>query len=374
MAKIFISMSGEGRGHATRVRALVEALRGEHRITLFAPGDAFSFLWPLYTATEVGIQRLPGLRFAYDASGHVDYRGMLKNLCAYLKGLPSTVGWLSDQIRRERPDLVITDFEPSLPRAAKRCGVPFVSLNHQHFLRTYDLRSLPRRLRLHAAYMATMVGAYHSGQRETIVSSFYFPPLRPGCGQVTQVGVLLRPKVAEAEPRTGAHLVAYWRRRVSEQVLQALASTGLDVRVYGLGACHPRGKLSFHAVSEAQFVRDLAGCCALVCTAGNQLVGEALCLGKTVFALPEPNNYEQEINAHFLRQSGAGEAVGMSEFSPGHLHRFLSRLDEYRSCIDTRRMNGLPAALAVLRRHLPAGRAAVPAMPETLPAPELAAA
>jgi hypothetical protein len=38
MAKVFISLSGDGRGHATRIRALVEALRAEHEITLFTSG------------------------------------------------------------------------------------------------------------------------------------------------------------------------------------------------------------------------------------------------------------------------------------------------------------------------------------------------
>lgn len=36
MARVFVSLAGEGRGHATRVRALVEMLRGRHEVVLFA--------------------------------------------------------------------------------------------------------------------------------------------------------------------------------------------------------------------------------------------------------------------------------------------------------------------------------------------------
>ena len=32
-----------------------------------------------------------------------------------------------------KPDLVITDFEPLLPRAARLEGVPYISIDHQHF-------------------------------------------------------------------------------------------------------------------------------------------------------------------------------------------------------------------------------------------------
>lgn len=352
MAKIFISLSGEGRGHATRVRALVEALAGEHQVRIFAPGDAYSFLAPLYSGTEVRVDSLPGLCFAYDNRHRLRYPATLRRLLSYLRQLPATLDRLTDELHRERPDLVITDFEPALPRAARRCGVPFISLNHQHFLRTYDLSGLPRRLRWHAAYMAVIVGAYYSGQVETIVSSFYFPPLRPGCRRVTQVGVLLRETVRAVRPVTGQHLVAYWRKFGNEAVLRALEDTGLEVRVYGLGERPPCGNLSFHAIHEARFLADLATSTALVCTAGNQLVGEALYLGKPVFALAETNNFEQEINAHFLAVSGAGEAMPMSEFTEARLHRFLASLDRYRSRIRRERLDGLPAVLNVLGRHL----------------------
>ncbi len=365
MAKIFISLSGEGRGHATRVRALVESLAGEHQVRIFAPGDAHPFLARLYAGSEVRVDPLPGLCFAYDDRHRLRYPATLRRLLTYLRQLPVTLAALTAELRRERPDLVITDFEPALPRAARRCGVPFISLNHQHFLRTYDLSSLPPRLRWHAAYMAAVVGAYYSGQVETIVSSFYFPPLRSGCRRVTQVGVLLREAVRATRPVTHPHLVVYWRKFGSEAVLRALENTGLEARVYGLGARPPRGRLSFQAISETGFLADLAGCTALVCTAGNQLVGEALYLGKPVFALAETNNFEQEINAHFLQASGAGEAMPMAEFSEARLHRFLVALDRYRGRICRERLDGLPATLRVLRRYLcpepqPAREVAVP--------------
>ncbi|MBK9138699.1 MAG: teichoic acid biosynthesis protein [Verrucomicrobia bacterium] len=352
MAKIFISMSGDGRGHATRVRALTEALRGEHDITLFAPGDAYAFLMPLYASSDVTVREIPALRFTYTADNRVCYRRTAVDAARYLRRLPGLVRWLRDEIEAGQPDLAINDFEPALPRAARAAGLPWISVNHQHFLRTYDLSSLPRSLRWHAGYMAKIVGLYGSGQAETVVSSFYFPPLRKGCEHVTQVGVLLRPEVLEASPSAGGHLVAYFRRFASSGLLAALAATGRSVRVYGLGARPRAGNLTFHTVSSSRFIDDLASCAALICTAGNQLVGEALHLGKPVFALPEPNNHEQAINAHFLGQSGAGDWAEFDAVDHGRLRGFLRRLDDFRAAMPRERINGLPATLAVLRHHL----------------------
>ena len=52
----------------------------------------------------------------------------------YLVRLRELVQRLRRAIDREQPDLIVTDFDPALPRAALDAGVPFVSLDHQHFL------------------------------------------------------------------------------------------------------------------------------------------------------------------------------------------------------------------------------------------------
>lgn len=361
MAKLFYSMSGEGRGHAARVRAMVEHLRESHELTLFAPGNAYPFLAPLYAGTGVRVEPLPGLLFEYERDGRLDYRRTLGSAARYLRRFPDLLGRLRARIEEENPDLVITDFEPALARAARRAGVPFVSLNHQHFLLTYDLRTLPRRLRWHTYYIRWVVRSYYSGQAETIVSSFYFPPLRRGCRNVTQIGVLLRPEFERLQSADEGHLLVYCRRFAGAEMLSALRGLGKRVRIYGPGQQDAIGNLEFRAIDEARFMEDLATCTALLTTAGNQLVGEALYLGKPVLALPEPGNYEQLINAHFLRQSGCGEWVSPERLTVEVLKNFLGGLDDFRRKINREQMNGVPKALAVLRRCLAGGRPSVPA-------------
>lgn len=360
MARIIFSLSGEGRGHATRVRTLIEQLRPQHEITVLAPGDAFEFLAPLYEKASVGVRLMPGLRFRYRDSGRLDFMRTAAGAARYLRGLPGLLDELEGWLRREAFDLAVTDFEPALPRAAQRCGIPLLSVSHQHFLLTYDLRGLPRALRWHAAYMRWIVRAYYSGQAHTIVSSFYFPPLRRRCRQVTQVGVMLRPELRRAVPGRGDFLVAYLRRYAPPHVLEALATCGLPVRLYGLGERPAEGALTFHAISERDFLEDLTGCAGLVATAGNQLVGEALFLGKPCFVMPEDGNFEQHINAHFLAQTGAGRWRPFGQVNRAALLGFVRHLDALAARIDRRRLDGLPAVLRVFEQFLPTG-APVPA-------------
>ena len=175
MAKVFYSMAGEGRGHAVRVRSVVEALRGEHEIVLFAPDEAYDFLAPKYAGTEIEVRKIPCLRFHY-RNRKLDYFQTAVHGARYLRGLSSLIRDLAAVIRKEKPDVIVTDFEPALPRAARRVGVPFVVLNHQHFLVVSDLSALPRSLQLYAAYMSVVVGRIIRGNRRRLYLRFLFHP------------------------------------------------------------------------------------------------------------------------------------------------------------------------------------------------------
>ncbi len=364
MARIFYGVTGEGRGHATRAHTLVEALRDQHEITLFAPAMAYDMLAPIYAGSEVRVHRIPGLLFHYDSKGRIHYGRTGSAALRYIAGLDDQVAKLVATMKAESPDLVITDFEPSLPRAAHKLGIPYISVDHQHFLKVYDLGDLPLHLRLHAAFMSQWVGFYYRNQVASVVSSFYFPPLKPHCHNVTQVGVLLKPEVIQAKPSHGDYLVAYLRRFLDPGVEHMLRGCGREVRIYGLGAQPPRANLSFHEIDPVAFVQDLAGSAALVSTAGNQLLGEALYLGKPALVMPERGNHEQEINAWFLERSGAGKAIPMTEAQPRHLHDFLARLEDYRGAIRCEGMCGNTATLSAIRRHLPDHSLVLPARPK----------
>jgi uncharacterized protein (TIGR00661 family) len=356
MARICYSVNGEGRGHATRVRATVEELRSEHEVTLFLCGDAHELLAPVYEGAEnVRVVRLPGLRFAYRGSHRLDYPATALRARQYLVNLPKLVGALARRLEAERPDLVVTDFEPALPRAARKVGVPFASFDHQHFLTNFDLSGLPTVLRWYASFLAPFVSAFYRGQVRTIVSSFYRAPVKKGCEDTVVTGVILRPEIQNARADHGDHLLVYLRRLASPRILDTLRDCGREVLVYGLGERAREGNLVYRPISNHGFVRDLAGCEALVCTAGNQLVGEALHLGKPILAFPEDGNFEQAINGHFLKASGAGDCVNVADFNGRTLNTFLERIDEFRAAGPIP-VNGNHAAVEAIRSLLPRPR------------------
>lgn len=356
MARICYGVAGEGRGHATRVRTMVEMLRNQHSVTIFAPHDAYDLLHAAYHDTEVEVLRIPGLRHGYGRGGRLSHLCTAAAALPFLLRLKATLGWVTEAVAARRPDLIITDFEPLLPRAARRLGVPFISLDHQRFLVDCDLSGLPPRLYRAARFMSHFVRAFYRGQELTMISSFYVLPLKASNHSVLQVGVLLRPELEKVTVSEGEHLVAYLRRGAPIRLLNILAASGREVRVYGAGNHPSVGVLQFRPINEAGFIADLASAAALVTTAGNQVVGEAVALGKPVLALPETGNMEQEINAHFVVASGAGEAVSFERLDVAGLRSFLARLPQLREGLSRLPGKGNEAALAAVERHLPGQR------------------
>lgn len=353
MAKIAYSMAGEGRGHATRAKTIIDHLtKRQHQILVFAPEFAFQFLSRVYVDEHrVNVVRIPGLMFQYRNS-KLNFLQTAFGTVDYLRLLPALVSRISRTLEQFSADLAITDFEPALPRAAVLAKVPWISIDHQHFLVASDFSSLPRHLQWKAWGMAQLVKQYYHKPDRMVVSSFYFPPLKAAYQNVIQTGVLLRDQVVFAQPEKQGHCVAYLRRFASPRILEALNGCGLEVRIYGLGTRPSAGNLQFRNISENQFLDDLRTCRALISNAGNQLVGEALYLGKPVFVFPEERNFEQEINARFLASSGGGDWCHTEQLSGKRLADFVSRLDDFSCRIPRQRLNGNNATLQVIETCL----------------------
>jgi uncharacterized protein (TIGR00661 family) len=151
---------------------------------------------------------------------------------------------------------------------------------------------------------------------------------------VRQVGTLLGRDVLERTPSDEGFLLVYLRRDTPERVFRALAESGLPARVYGTGRRGTDGPLTFLPVERDAFVRDLSRCTALVSTAGNQVVGEAIHLRKPVLALPESGNWEQGVNGFWVERMGIGLVRDPRALRASTIAEFLGRLDEFRRNLD----------------------------------------
>jgi uncharacterized protein (TIGR00661 family) len=319
-----------------------------HEVKIFAGGDALEAL-----AREFDVHPIPTMRFAYD-------RGKKSTWCTIQKNLPlvgdlvrvgAATRSVLGEFRRFEPQVVICDCEPWTFRAAGLLSIPRIAFDHfgvmvrcRVRLNWGDwLRSLVDR-----SVYQWMVG----GAERALVSSFY--PVAPRSPDVKLIGPLLRERVRTITPRRGAHLLAYFNQGASQltsAILQALTDTGLEVRLYGAKRTGRVGCVVFRPPGDRSFLEDLAGCRAVISTAGNQLMGEAMALGKPVLVVPE-NSVEQRMNAAAVERMAIGERIEPERLTADAIRRFLDRSASYvESCLRAA-TGGEQEALETLQRWI----------------------
>lgn len=324
MARIVYSLSGEGRGHATRSETVLSMLAGRHALLVYAPPLAYELLARSLNDSNVTLRRLECLRFRYRGQ-RLCYGASIAAAVPFLRSMPRRIAQLAGEVRDWRATHVINDFEPLLSRVAQLNGLPMISLDHQHFLSAIDPRCLPRSLAWKVRFLRMSVPMFCPGNHHRLVSSYYDFPLRAAAKQFRKVGVLLRNSVRTAKPESGSHLIAYMRRELPENLRRSLQRTGKDVFIYGLGKRPSARRLRYIETSSDGFLEHLRTSAALICSSGNQLIGEALHLGKPTMAVPERGNFEQEINGFFLPQTGCGRTVPAHQVQPDTVGEFLER-------------------------------------------------
>ncbi|MEP0549014.1 MAG: glycosyltransferase family protein [Rhodothermales bacterium] len=322
MARILYALNGQGRGHTSRALGVAHTLRQRGHDVLFCCGaDAADRL------------RRQG-EFVLDVPAPAELvRGNRVRLLAtawqnapLAVRTPEIVEALTERIDDLDPDLVVADFEPFAPRAARRLGLPVVALSHQQIL-TETRCHVPLRYAASAALTRLGIGvmAPRGLFDRVVVPSFFFPPHRAG-SDAALVPPILRPDVLDAAPRRGAHLLVYVNHpEGSDRLLDVLRRVDAPFVVYNVpapadSAAYPN--LTFRAASRRGFVDDLAACRAVVSTAGFTLLSEALHLGKPVLAAPNRGFFEQAVNALYLRRSGRGDAV-LGRLTAPAIERFL---------------------------------------------------
>jgi uncharacterized protein (TIGR00661 family) len=181
-----------------------------------------------------------------------------------------------------------------------------------------------------------------------IVSSFYEAPATFPSARC--VGALLRDDVFKVRPARGDYLLAYFNKgehQYTPHVENALQEAGLPAIVYGTSRTGTDGNIDYRAPSNVSFLEDLARCRAVLSTAGNQLVGEALHFGKPLLVHPE-RSVEQRLNAAAVARLGIGAETRHEDISANVIKRFLRNAPRYEAASRGLVRDGRTDALAAI--------------------------
>lgn len=307
--KIIYGVVGEGMGHATRSRVILEhLLAAGHDIVVVVSGSAHAFLTGKLAGRErIRVEEIHGLHLKFDGNDLDLSESILSNLKLLPEGLSKNLGVFSDLLGGFQADLVISDFESFAWWFARVKQLPLISIDNMQVLnrcRHDDFASDDESFAFQLAKFAVkakLPGAYHY-----LVSSFFFPPVKKA--RTTLVPPILRPEILAAKREPGDHVLVYQTAAENADSLVATLQTLSHRRfkAYGTGKTGTFGNVECCAFSETGFVDDLRTARCVVAGGGHSLMGEAVHLHVPMLSIPIQGQYEQELNARYLQRLGYG--------------------------------------------------------------------
>jgi uncharacterized protein (TIGR00661 family) len=329
--RVLYGVVGDGMGHATRSRVVIEHLAAQgHQVLCVASGRAVPFL----RAADVEVREIDGIASCYDDGA----MRRAATVCRFVReapaklrrNLPRMLG-----LRGFAPDLVVTDFESLAARYGQLAGVPVVCVDNQHALSRCALEHLcAPGDGLDLATQRAVIRAKVPGCDRYAVTTFFEAPVLPRHrGDTARVPAIVRAAiergVGRARPGDDAPVLVYQSFGTDESMLDALR--GVDARfvVYGLDRAGARGNVTLRRFSDEGFIDDLLGARAVVCNGGHSLLSECARLGTSALAVPLRHQFEQVINARAVAYHGFG--VADVRVTAAGVRRFLDGLDGHRA-------------------------------------------
>lgn len=344
--RIFYGVSGEGLGHCSRALTLIQSMP-EYEFHIFTWGDAYEYLNQI--SYPFHLHKIPGLKFGRVKGKINTWLTIINFLWFYFFSIGKAIKEIRQLAKTKPPELVISDFEPILARAAKPLKTRLVSIDTQHKFGFCSWIGLPWELKLYSLAASLFIWFYIPNPHKILVSTFYYNLVKPITDRVNITNIFVRNELKDrSDLADHGFILMYYKQSVGLEMMKCLKGLDIPVVAYGVPKEHQTiPEFTYKDVSQG-FQEDLKKCRYVFCAAGNQLLGEAITLGKPVFTVPEPNQHEQTINGWYVEKGGNGVCCPVKKLTPERVKSFL---DEFRP-IHCFMHNGIIEATQIIKDEL----------------------
>jgi uncharacterized protein (TIGR00661 family) len=309
-------------GHVSRALAVARRLP-EHEFHFVGGGRVPQVLRGLYPVLEVPVAR----------TVYKKQRTHVLATCGHLAccviNQPRVRREILGLIDHWRPDVAICDREFFLPHAVHKAGLPMFSLDHSHVLQVCRYK-VPASQAVSWSLSRIEDYLFFDHTRHNLVTSFFHPELKRR-GQNELLPPVLRPAVREIQPRQSDYVFIYQSTPTFSALIDVARQLQRPAIVYGYrNETVVEGNLTFKPFDPRTILEDLAGSAYAVVNAGHNLISEALYFGKPLLCFPVAINFEQFINAWYVRELGYGNFSATFQPTLAMFAEFESHLDAYR--------------------------------------------
>ena len=325
--KILYGVAGEGYGHSSRAKAIIEYLQKQgHEVLVMAYGLAYKTL-----KNDFKIIKIEGIRFKFKKE-KLSLSGTIKKSFPYIIKNIKTAGKRDKKILKFSPDLAITDFEPVAALYSYKYKIPLISIDNQHRL-SYSKINVPKEYLKDYLLAKCAVLAYIPKADYCIVLSFAKQAKKGR--KIFFVSPILRKEVIDMNVKTDNYIVVYMNQP-HKSLIRILKKINEKFIVYGYKKEGVEGSLTFKRNSK-MFLKDLASAKAVIASSGFTLMSESLFLKKPLFAIPLKGQFEQVLNALFLKNSKLGDYSVKPSFL--RIQGTIVNISKYQKVLNKYKMN-----------------------------------
>jgi len=324
--KIMFSVQGDGRGHMTQAIAAAQALeRANHEVVAVTIGTSPSRTIPEFFRDRFGdrLIPIPSPGFAFHGSRGVALVATLRQTLCGLGRYRESLAALTRTIEQTEPDLIVNFLEPLVGafNLLRPHSTPVIAVGHQFML---DHPTYVRSGKFRAAQWGMRQYVRLTGARSTKLALSCYPAASSPKERLFVCPPLLRQELFSLpQDAPGRYLLVYvLNQAYTQDVLRwHTLFPGIEVHCF----CEkPKvepvwrydATLTFHKLDGAKFLRMMAECRAVACTAGFESMNEAAWLGKPTLVVPVENHVEQHLNALDAERAGLAIAGDRLDLTP----------------------------------------------------------
>jgi uncharacterized protein (TIGR00661 family) len=294
MAKIAYGIAGEGNGHAIRSKVVIAHLKNKHTVQVVCGKRVQQHF------KKPTIVVAPKIHYFRNCAT------FLGTMCHQFFGLPQYISSFIKTFKLLlvfKPDVIITDFEPWTAWSAALLRIPIISLDNQHMICStaikYPVQDWWSYIKSRLVIFIAVPFA-----KARIITTFF--EVRITSSEAILVGPVLRPSITRLKPTKKGPVLVYQTSDSNQELIKALKRIPEKFVIYGFDRSDTDGNLQFRKFNETVFFTDLARSRAVIANGGFTLLTEALYLGKPVLSIPVEQQFEQLLNANYLRTLGIG--------------------------------------------------------------------
>lgn len=326
--RILYSVCGEGMGHATRSSVIIKHLLKDNELIIFASGKAYDFLSKKFD----NVYYIEGFNTVYIENTAKYMSTFLAGLKNLPKSLKNNMKILYNIARVFKPNIIISDFEAYSNLLSKILGIPLISVDNIHVITQCKLE-LPEKYYTERLAAQGVIHSFITLPKSYFITTFFYPEVKNE-KKVFLYPPVLRNEILNLKPFNGDHVLVYQTSDSNSKLIDILKSLDEKFIIYGFDTeKEEEENLKFRKFNEDKFFKDFESCKAVVANGGFTLMSEAIYLGKPVYTIPVKKQFEQTVNAVYLKKSGYGEFH--EQISKESFETFISKLDSYRNALNS---------------------------------------